>query len=410
VASNRFYGWTVVAAAFLIFTSAYSLHFGFGVFVPYLVADLGLDRASATAPFSIYIAIYSVISIAAGKATDRFGPRMVVIVGGVLLGSAFMLMSRAETVIDLYLSLCLMAGIGMGAAYIPLNATVVKWFVRRRGLALAIAGSGTSSAMFVGPLLAATLIPWLGWRSSLFVLGLGCGMLVIFCAFVLVGNPELRNLHPDGDDITRTSNVAGPRLDEPAWTLSEARRTSAFWLILAAFFMSWATIFFPAAHLPSMVADHGYSAVIAASLVGMTGFGGLLGRWIIGWLSDLYDRRISLVACFATQAVGYFMFALFDGLAALYTAALLVGIGVGSSTTIFPALIGDTFGRLHVGAIAGFVFGISGTAAAIGPYFGGLTRELTGTYISAFVACAILNIAALGFIAIMQPPKPAGRK
>ncbi len=406
-----FYGWTVVASAFSVFMIAYSFHFGFGVFVPHLSAELGLDRAAVTAPYSIYVAIYSLLSLATGTLTDRIGPRRVVWGGGLLLCLAFAGLSRATTEWELYLYLCGFAGLAMSAAYVPLNATVVKWFVKRRGLALAIAGSGTSAAMLVGPLLAAGAVAWLGWRDGMLALSLVTGALIFACATALVRDPEMVNLVPDGRPIGGDTDANGSPPVEEHWTLKEARSTAAFWLILSAFFMSWAAIFFPAIHIPSMMTDRGHDAVTAASITGTIGLTGLAGRWFIGLLSDRIGRVFSLSLCLLTQVVGYFAFAAASSVPVYYAAAGLIGLGIGSSVTIFPALLGDIFGRLHVGAIAGFVFGIAGSAAAIGPYAGGLIREQTGDYAMAFAAGGAVNVAALALILLLRTPqkRPAAR-
>jgi len=399
VLKRWFYGWFVVFAAFVVLTLSYSLQFGYGVFVPHISDDLDLGRAQVIAPFSIYIGLYALLSFMTGPLTDRIGPRALVICGGLLLGIAYGLLSRSTTEVELYVWLSVVAGIGMSAAFIPLNATVVKWFVRRRGVALAIAGTGVSSAILLGPVVAAALIPWLGWRDSLLAMALVSSGLIVLCGFLLVRDPEIMGLRPDGGATTTTTAAHPP--PERSVPLSEARRTMPFWLLLCAFLASWATIFFPMAHIPSMMADLGESPGTGARLVGTIGVGAVVGRWIVGWVSDRVGSAASLMVCFGAQAAGQLTLAATGTLDILYFGALLLGLGTGSSTTVFPAILGDIFGRAYVGAIAGFMFGIAGTAAAIGPYFGGLIREATGSYAPAFAASAALSIIALILVGIL---------
>jgi len=405
MATERFYGWIVVAAAFLALASAYSLHFSFGVFAPGIAAEVGLGKAAASAPFSVYIAVYSVLSFITGPLTDRLGPRPVVLIGGVLLAVAYVLLSQATTLSEIYLSLGLLGGFGMSATFIPLNATVVKWFVRQRGLALAIAGTGGTAAVMVGPPLAAALIALIGWRGGMLALGVGCGLMVVLSSMLLVRDPEAMGLSPDGDAPQHAGEPTSPMADEGAWNLSEARKTGAFWLILSAFFLAWAGLFFPVAHIPFMLADRGMDSITAASLFTAMGLGTLFGRWVTGWLWDRIGRQSSLVACFGALSLGFVLVGLPASLGILYAGACLFGLGMGSSVTIFPAFLAAVFGRAHVGAIAGFIFSISGTAAALGPYGGGMIRESTGSYVSAFATFAIMSALALVLTLLVQTPK-----
>ena len=197
-AGKLFYGWVVVAASFTIVAVGYGLQFSYGVFLPYMMADLGLDLVAATAPFSLYVLIYSLMCFVSGPATDRFGPRMVVVTGGIMLALGYALLTTSTGNWQLYAYLSLVAGIGMSAVFVPLNATVVRWFIRRRGFALAVIGSGSNAALLFGPMLAALLIPWLGWRGGLLALSLLGGLIITACALALVRDPEARRLLPDG--------------------------------------------------------------------------------------------------------------------------------------------------------------------------------------------------------------------
>jgi len=409
-----FYGWVVVAVSLVIFTVTYGLQFSFGVFLPHIMQDLELDRAAVSAPFSLYIFFYAFFSLVTGPATDRFGPRSVVLTGGILLALGYSLLSSVASGWQIFVYFSVIAGAGMSASYVPLNATVVRWFDRYRGLALAITGTGLNTAMVVGPMLAALFIPWLGWRTAMLLLGLGGGCVIVCCALALARDPASRNLRPDGRMADRQSSVstdAPPA--EVSWTLAEARGGMAFWLILGVFFLTWTMVFFPNVHLPALAADLGHDPTHAAGLVAVMGLGGLAGRVAIGWSSDLIGRMAGLHLAFVVQIAACAIFASSGSLAVLYLAAGLYGAGVSAAITLFPAVIADAFGSSHVGAIAGFIFGIAGTAAAIGPYAGGFVRDMTGSYQTAFVIAAVLNVAAMGLLAMLRLPRkspgPASR-
>ena len=161
-----FYGWVVVACAFTILCIAYGIQFTFGVFMPSISADTGWDRGSLSLPYSMYVFVYSALGIVSGRLTDRLGPRIVLTVGGCLLGAGVILMSRVHALWQLYIVLGLIAAAGMSAAYVPCNATVVRWFTVKRGMALSITSSGASFGMFIFPPLATMFISSYGWRDA----------------------------------------------------------------------------------------------------------------------------------------------------------------------------------------------------------------------------------------------------
>lgn len=398
-----FYGWLIVAASFVIFMVVYGLQFSFGVFLPHLMRDLGLDRAAASAPFSLYIFLYALLSIVTGRATDKLGPRTVVLTGGVLLGLGYLLLSRATTGWQIFVFFGVVAAAGMSASYVPLNATVVRWFNRRRGLALAVTGTGMNAAVLLVPMLSALLIPWLGWRAAMMVLGLGGGGVILFCALALVRDPGMRGLRPDGDkaDSEPTDGGATEPL-EISRTLDQARTDPSFWIILGVFFLTWVMVFFPYVHLPIMARDLGHDPASAASLVAIMGIGGFAGRVLIGWLSDRLGRMAGLHLGLGAQLLASGIFMQSDALAALYLAAALFGVGVSATITLFPAVLADVFGPMHVGAITGFMFAVAGGAAAIGPYAGGLIKDTSGSYLAAFLITASLNLAAIALVALLQ--------
>lgn len=175
-----FYGWVIVGCAFVILCVAYGIQFTFGVFLPAISADTGWDRASLSVPYSLYVFIYSALGAVTGRLTDRWGPRVVITVGGCLVGTGIMLMSRVSALWQVYLCLGLIAAAGMSAVFVPCNATVVRWFTQRRGLALSITSSGASFGNFLFPPLTAALITAYGWRTTYLLLGmLGGGNLPV---------------------------------------------------------------------------------------------------------------------------------------------------------------------------------------------------------------------------------------
>ncbi len=396
-----FFGWFVVAGAFSVLATAYGLQFSYGVFLPAISEDLGWDRSTLSAPFALFVVVYTSFSMVTGRLTDRFGPRGVISLGAIGLALGYGLLGTVSHPWEIYLYLSAIAAVGASVAFVPCNATVIRWFTRRRGLAIGLASCGISAAAALGPPIAGWLILEIGWRHALYVMALCGGVAVLLAAQGMVRDPESRGLRPDGDDaeaVTPTPAVDG-------WTLREAQRSRAFWLLLASLIATWLVVFLPFVHLGAYGLDLGLSAMEAAALISAIGFGGLAGRVVAGGLTDRFGRIPGLALALVLQALAFLGFAGSQAYPWLLGWAFAYGIGYSGISVLFPALLGDFFGRAHAGAIAGFVFAIGGVAAAAGPYTAGVVFDRTGDYTVTFVVSSVLNSAALLIIGFVTPPK-----
>ena len=393
-AQSLFHGWVVVAAAFTVLFLAYGLQFSYGVFVIGMVAELGWDRATTALPFSIYVFAYGALSAATGKATDRFGPRHVITVGALLLGIGWGASAFVHTPMQLTVTLGLVAALGMSVAWVPCNATIARWFTRRRGAAVSIASSGASFGNFLVPPLAAVLMTSWGWRTTLLVIALTSAALMLFAARYMVRDPEAMGLHPDGDASSELT--PGAQLEDPS--IGEIRRSTPFVLVTAMYFFSWVVVFVPFVHLAAYASDLGFAATAGASLISATGLGGVAGRLSSGVLSDRFGRLPALYATFTLQAIAFAAFAYSDSMVTMWLAAIAFGLSYGGSVTLLPPLCGDLFGRTHVASTVGFIFAVAGAPAALGPYIVGWMYDLSGAYTHGFLLAAALNIAAFALV------------
>jgi MFS family permease len=394
-----FRGWIVVATCFAVLAVAYGMQFSFGVFVDPITDDTGWSTTSLSLAYAIYVALYSLLSSVSGWATDRFGPRLVLVVGGTVLGAGWALLGVAQAPWQVYLALGVVAAVGMSASWVPTNATVVKWFVRRRGLAVGIASTGGSVGNFVVPPVVAACIVAFGWRPTLVAMGIVGGLALVVLARWMVRSPESVGLHPDGD-----ATPAATASDGGGFTAAQARRTRTFWVMFAVFALTWLVVFVPFLHVVPFAEDLGVGSLMAAWVVSVIGIGGAAGRLLVGPGSDRVGRRTALAAMLAVQAVGFLGMAAAEGLPLLLPSAFLFGFAYGGGVTTMPGLVGDYFGRAHAGTIVGAIFALSGSLAAIGPFVAGLLYDATGSYRSSFVLSALCNLAALGLVAFLRPP------
>lgn len=404
-----FYGWIVLSLAWTVLFVSYGVQFTFGVFMPVIEADTGWDRASLSLLYAVYVFLYNVLGAASGWATDRWGPRLVIFTGGCFLGGGILLTSQVQELWQLYVTLGIITAIGMSAAFVPCNSTVVRWFTRRRGLALSISTSGGSAGNFLFPPLAAALIGTYGWRPTYLILGCAGLVIIGLCAVFIVRDPEQLGLSPDGS----FPSPAQEELDSHAvpgtdYTLAEAQKTVSFWLLNAVFALTWLVVFMPFIHLVPLASDLGARPVQAATIVSAVGLGNLTGRLLAGAISDRWGRLPTLGASLALQVLAFIGFVLSSDLSLLYPSAIIFGLAYGGAVALFPAIVGDFFGRMSIGALVGFIFAVAGSTGAFGPFIAGYIYDTSGSYETAFLLGAGLNLLGLGVLFFVKRP-PAKR-
>lgn len=388
--TRSFDGWRVVAAAFCVLFVVYSIQFSFGTFVDDIVEDTGWSETRLQLIFAIYVFGYSALSAVTGSLTDHFGPRRVVAVGSVLLTAGYLVWATAPNLWIAFVGLGIIAPLGMSASWVPCNATVVRWFVERRGLALAIATAGGSLANIVAPPIAATIVDARGWRTALTVFALLGGAAMLTAAYWFRRDPESVGQYPDGLDHPPAESTAGAGLTAP-----EAMKTATYWLILCMYALTFLSVFVPFVHVNQFAVGLGISSVTAATVISSIGIGGLAGRLAVGPLSDVLGRKTMVLGALGLEAIAFVGIASANGLSLLYPSAIAFGFAYGAGVTLLPALVGDYFGRAHAGAIVGRIFGTAGSLAAVGPYVAQLLFDASGSYRVAFLLSAAANAAAL---------------
>lgn len=393
-----FHGWHVVASAFMVLFVVYGLQFSFGTFVDDVVDDTGWRRRDLQLVFAVYVAGYAVLSMVSGTLTDRIGPRRVIGAGAVILASGYAIWAAAGSIWVAALGLGVIAPIGMSAAWVPCNATVVRWFDRQRGLAVALTTAGGSVANIAVPPLAAIAIEAWGWRTALATMaGIG-GVAMVAAASRMHRAPEDIGEWPDGDQPTPGATDDPQRAIASGMTVHAASRTRAFWSILAMYSLTFLVVFVPFVHIDSYAGSLGVDDLLAATTISAIGVGALAGRLIAGPVSDRIGRRRVVAAAVSAEIIAFSGMAIADGLTVLYPSAALFGMAYGATVTMLPALAGDYFGRAHVGAIVGRIFGIAGATAAVGPYVAQLLVDATDSFRLAFVGSGLANAVALALV------------
>lgn len=395
-----FYGYVVVAVAFLLMLMMWGAYYSFGIFFEPLLAEFGWTKAMTAGVFSLSFFLTGILGVLAGRLTDRFGPRIVMTVCGFFLGLGYLLVSQTGTVWELYLFYGVVVAIGMAASVIPLQSTVARWFVKRRGAMNGIIISGIGAGMVIVPPIAHRLISIYGWRTSYIVVGISALILIMLSAQFLRRDPGKMGQLPYGEgesEIKVSSQTTG-------FSLREAIRTWQFWVLVVAllcFTMGEGTIL---VHIFSHAIGLGISAASAALIIPVIGAISIPGRILMGIAGDRIGNRPAYVICFVflTISLGWLLVA--RELWMLILFAVIFGFGYGGLSALISPIVAELFGLSSHGVIFGVVIMFGGTAGmAIGPLLAGHIFDITGSYQTAFVMYVVISVIGLILASRLRP-------
>lgn len=395
-----FYGWVIVAASLVAATTLMGIRLSFGVFFKSLESEFELTRAATSSVFSVYMVLSAVFAILSGWALDRYGPRLVFFLMGLLTGLSLLLTSQTDSLWQLFLSYSLLLAIGTAGVYTVVISAVSKWFDKKRGLALGIAGSGGSLGAIVMAPFAAYLISSFDWRIAYLVIGIIAWLVVISLSMLLRNDPSEIGALPDGvkSDVARTQ---GRDRDESSqltgFSLLQAFRTRNFWLIWAILLSSALSLYLVLTHVVPYAIDMGISTTEAATILSIMGGSSILSRVLTGRVSDIIGRKVPGIICALLRAGALVWLIWAHDLWMLYLFAIVFGFSWGGLGVAAGTLAADIFGVRNLGVILGtqdmgFVIG-----AAIGSAMGGVIFDVTNSYTMAFAigAVAMLIVAIL---------------
>jgi MFS family permease len=405
---HAFEPWIVVGAVWITLAIASGLYFTFPIFFVALLEEFGWSRGATAAAFSISSIVQGLLSPVVGMLVDRLGPRLVMLGGAVLLGGACVLSSQIGSLSSLYLVTGVIAAVGVCAvSWIPSGALIARWFAERRGSIMGLAFSGMGAGVLaIGPL-AQWLIAVYGWRTAYTVLGLGT--LAVLVPLIWFG---VRDAPARGAPARREASSGSTESAPAGVEVADALRTRPFWALFFAYLCTPLAVFPVVTHQVAFAVDHGFPRLFVAGIFGLTGLLSTVGRIAFGIAADRIGRETSVTISYACTAVGTLCLLALEvrpSAVALYAYALFFGLGFGARGPIITAIASQLFAGRRFGAIYGILSVGNGIGGAVGPWFGGVVHDLTGSYRAAF-------LIAVGFCAVgpacfwlARPPRTKDR-
>jgi MFS family permease len=413
-----YYGWIIVVVGFLAhIASAFSISSTLSVFLKPLSSDLGISRGVFSLIRSGEILIGAAAAPLVGALMDRYGGRWLMAAGGSISGAGFILLGQARDFSQFMLVRWLLISPGdslMGSMVV--NVSISRWFVRMRGRALAIAGMGHGLAKVCMPVMAATLMVYVGWRGAWMVFGVFTLLLVVGPAVLFMRRrPEDMGLLPDGGAADQKEKLAPTRkrrsakrivADDVEWSRREALRTPAFWLIASTFGVAQIGVTGLNLHVFSYVSDQGHSTMVAALVMSIIAVMQFSTPMAWGMLADRADMgRLNMARC-AFQGAGLLLALSLPGLVPLYAGFFLYGIGMGGTAILAEMIWADYFGRISLGKIRGMGSLVTSMFSAGGPPFFGLLFDYTQSYYLSFsIFIGMLFTSAVLSLCLRPPTK-----
>lgn len=368
---DSFRGWLVVAATFIATTTLFSITYSFTTFLTAMAEEFGTGKGATALLFGLTIFFLFMLSLPAGRASDRFGPRPVVLFGCASMVVGLFLTSSVEHIAWGYLTYGLGIGVGVACCYVPMVSQVSGWFERYRAVALGIAVSGIGVGTLAGPPLANYLIEQIGWRETYRMAAVAALVGLLLAACLVARAPV---------------GVA----QEPVKLRELSRRPAFRSMYLGALLMTLA-LYVPIVFLAPYAIAEGIEATSAAALMSFLGFGSLAGRLFLGAFAGRLGLLRLYQMCFVVLGASFALWLVAgDRYFVLASFALLLGVAYGGYVALTPAAAAELFGTGGLGTTLGALYTGGGIGGLLGPVAAGWLIDQSGSYTPAILVAMVL--------------------
>jgi MFS family permease len=382
------YSWLRLAVTLAIATVGNVGMWSIIVILPAVQAEFGTARADAALPYTATMIGFALGNLLIGRAVDRFGVTAALIGAAGLCGVGFLLAAISPSILILSL-VQFVIGIGTAASFGPLIADISHWFLRRRGVAVAIAASGNYLSGAIWPVLLTGVLAEHGWRTVSVLLAMLVVGLVVPLSLLLRRRPTEASFATSG---------AASRLK--ALSVQFSPRTLT-WLLAIAGVGCCVAMSMPQVHIVAYCVDLGYGPAVGAEMLSLMLLGGVVSRVISGLIADRLGGVMTLLIGSVLQCIALFLYLPFDGLVSLYVVSLIFGLAQGGIVPAYAIIVREYLPAREAGARVGFVIMATIVGMALGGWMSGWIYDLTGSYQMAFlngIAWNGLNIAIMMLI------------
>jgi MFS family permease len=387
------YAWTRLAATLALMTIGSSAMYVVAVVLPAVQAEFGVARADASLPYTLMMVGFGLGGMLMGRLADRFGVMVPLVVGALGLGSGFVAAGLSGSIWGFAIAHGLLLGLlGSSATFAPLVADTSLWFVRRRGIAVAICASGNYLAGAIWPPIVQHFIETAGWRRTYVGLGLFCAVSLPLLALTMRARPPTAVAAP-----ARHASAAMPSQRPFGMSMGQAQA-----LLCVAGVACCVAMSMPQVHIVAYCSDLGYGAARGAQMLSLMLACGIVSRLVSGLICDRIGGLRTLLLGSVLQGTALLLFLPFDGLVPLYVISALFGLFQGGIVPSYAIIVREHFPPAEAGARVGAVLMCTLFGMALGGWMSGKVFDLTGSYHAAFINGIGWNLLNLGIVLLLM--------
>ncbi|MGM9426179.1 MFS transporter [Hydrogenophaga sp. MI9] len=392
VIDSRQAAWRLLVALGLVVLGNSSMYV-VSVVLPTVQREFGIDRASASLPYTFMMVCLGIGGIWTGRMADRHGLMKVLWVGALAVAGGFLWAAQSGSIWTFGLAHGLLGLLGGAATFAPLLADTSLWWNRRRGIAVAICASGNYIAGALWPPLVQHGIETIGWRPTYTIMGVVCGLGMLALSGLMRQRP------PQAAPVPVDAAAAAPAADRSR--PFGLRPSQAQWLLCVAGVGCCVAMSMPQVHIVAYCTDLGYGAARGAEMLSLMLASGIVSRLVSGVVCDRIGGIRTLLLGSVLQGVALLLFLPFDGMVPLYVVSALFGLFQGGIVPSYAIIVREHFALQEVGARVGAVIMATLLGMALGGWLSGWIFDQTGSYDAAFIngiAWNLLNLAITGWL------------
>ncbi|MDD4923946.1 MAG: MFS transporter [Dehalococcoidales bacterium] len=378
------YGWIIVTCSLIILVALGTLTGTFSIFLEPLANQFQWERGALSAAFSICTFLGGLFAIVTGKLTDRYGPRLLVTITGILTGIVMLCMAEVNALWQVYLLWGVLGAVAMSCCIVPVSSTIPRWFNTKRGLAISLGIIGMALGGAIWPVLAQWMINSFDWQQAFRIMGI-----VAFAGIIIPA--QFLKLSPTQIETHHDIATEKPAIAAEGLTLRQSAKTARFWIFGIILLLHNFYIMTILVHLVPYARDIGITPITAASALSVFIVVSLAAQLVAAFVVDkLGGVRVlffSLIA--AMLSLLLLPFTVSTGL--LFLFAIILGV-TGAMHTLQMIVSVEMFGTKYIGSVLGVVLFFGTLGGALGPLFAGGIYDMAGSYMPAFITCSCLGV------------------
>jgi OFA family oxalate/formate antiporter-like MFS transporter len=400
-----YYGWIIVAIIAITGLAVMGGRHSFGVFFKPLASEFDLSRATTSSLFSTYMILCAIFSIVGGWMLDRHGARLVFFLMSLFTGLSLLLTSQVGSWWQLFLSYSLLLAIGTGPLYVAGQSTILRWFEKRRGVAIGITVSGIGIGQIIFAPISALIINEYGWRISYIILGLIVCVITIPLSRLMRNDPgQIRGMLPVDEfkTVATAREVEEENSQSTGLSLTQAFRSRNYWIYVPAWFFTGFSNWLILTHIIPYATDMGIPSVESSTIISASGIAGVISGIFIGRITDIKGRKMPGISLALLRAVAVIGIIWARKIQMFYLFGIAAGLCQSGSGIVLATLCADIFGKRNIGMIMGTMTAVFSIGAAIGPLIAGLLYDVNSSYTMAFITCAVTSTLVALSIALVK--------